>query len=264
APRRLRRVMAHPIGRWTNMRAIDPCGAPAAGCGRPAALPRSACTPAGSPAVDCHVGAYRLADGALVDVAPVSDPEGLRWRLPDGRTGRLAPAGDGAWTSTLGWTGRPDGVQVSFGECGAGRIAYDGREGERLAFEATDTTFEGADVTLAGRLVLPPGDGPVPIVVEVHGSEDYSARMFNTRRRTASACPSTTSAAPEARAAATARTSNCCPPTPSPPCARHAAWPARGPAASGSSAAARPAGSRRWRRARSRWTSWPSAMAWPT
>ena len=166
------------------MRAIDPCGSPAAGCGLALALALSACTPARNPAVDCHVGAYRLADGALVDVAPVSDPEGLRWRLPDGRTGRLAPAGDGAWTSTLGWTGRPDGVQVSFGECGAGRIAYDGREGERLAFEATDTTFEGADVTLAGRLVLPPGDGPVPIVVEVHGSEDYSARMFNTRQRT--------------------------------------------------------------------------------
>ena len=165
------------------MRAIDPCSFLVAGCGAALALALSACAPGRVATVDCHVGAYRLADGRVVDVAPVSDRDGLRWRLPDGRTGRLAPAGDDAWTSTLGWTGRPDGVRVGFGECGAGRITYDGREGERLAFDVTDTTFEGAGVTLAGRLVLPPGDAPVPIVVEVHGSEDYAARVFNKRQR---------------------------------------------------------------------------------
>lgn len=165
------------------MRSIDLLTLPSIGCVLALAAVLSACTPARSVVVDCHVGAYRLADGAIVDIAPVSDPHGLRWRLPDGRTGRLAQAGDGAWTSTLGWTDRADGVSVSFGECGAGSITYDGREGERLVFDVADTAFEGAGVTLAGRLVLPPGDGPVPIVVEVHGSEHYSARVFNTRQR---------------------------------------------------------------------------------
>ncbi len=166
------------------MRSIDLRILFAASCGLGLALVLSGCTSARAPAVDCHIGAYRLADGRIVDIAPISDPGGLRWRLPDGRTGRLARANDGTWASTLGWTGRPDGVRVAFGECGANRMAYDRSEGERLAFDVIDTTFEGAGVALAGRLVLPKGDGPVPIVVEVHGSEDYSARVFNTRQRT--------------------------------------------------------------------------------
>lgn len=165
------------------MPSIDPRTFFHAGCGLGFALVLSACTSARSPTIDCHIDAYRLADGTIVDIAPVSDPGRLRWRLPDGRTGRLAQAGDGTWTSTLGWTDRPDGVRVEFGECGAGRIAYDGREGDRLQFDVTDTTFEGAGVTLAGRLVLPRGNGPTPIVVEVHGSEDYSALVFNNRQR---------------------------------------------------------------------------------
>lgn len=161
----------------TSRNPLAPC------CALGLVIALSACTPARIPAVDCHVGAYQLRDGTIVDVAPVSEPDGLRWRLPDGRTGRLAQAADGTWTSTLGWTDRPDGVRMDFGACGAGRIAYDGHEGARLAFDVTETAFEGAGVTLQGRLVLPEGNGPVPIVVEVHGSEDYSARVFNSRQR---------------------------------------------------------------------------------
>src|SRR5690606_34454026 len=39
-----------------------------------------------------------------------------------------------------------------------------------------DTRFDVQGATLAGRLVLPPGDGPVPVVVLVHGAERNSAR----------------------------------------------------------------------------------------
>ena len=47
----------------------------------------------------------------------------------------------------------------------------------------TEATFEGRGVKLAGRLVMPRGKGPAPVVVLVHGSEDDSARDFNPLQR---------------------------------------------------------------------------------
>lgn len=155
----------------------------AAGCGLGLAIVLLACASASDPAVACHVGAYQLRDGTIVDVSPLSNPDQLRWRLLDGRTGRLTQDERGAWTSTLGWSDRPDDVGVAFGECAAGHIMFDRREGVKLAFDVTDTTFQGAGVTLQGRLVLPRDAGPVPIVVEVHGSEDDSAITFNHRQQ---------------------------------------------------------------------------------
>lgn len=130
---------------------------------------------AAAPDASCHAGAYTLDDGRFVDIAPLSDADKLRWRLLDGRSGRLVRGSDGAWTSTLGWTERADGVSVSFGDCAQGRISFDGHDGRKQAFDITETTFAGNGVTLRGRLVLPKGRKAVPIVVEVHGSEDYSA-----------------------------------------------------------------------------------------
>ena len=125
--------------------------------------------------VRCHAGAYRLDDGAVVDVATVSEPNQLRWRLLDGRTGLLTFDDKGQWTSTLGWTGRADGVRVDFGDCSAAdRIEFDGKRGARIAFDIIPTTFQGNGVTLRGRLVLPKGNGRVPVMVTVHGSENYS------------------------------------------------------------------------------------------
>jgi uncharacterized protein len=123
--------------------------------------------------VNCHVGTYRLSDGRDVDVAP-SD-KNLRWYMKDGTTGELTPTADGSWSSTFGWTGRPDGKRVSFGDCTVGNIRFDGVEGRRLAFDVFETRFQGAGVTLAGRLVMPKIKGPVPIVVLVHGSDAASA-----------------------------------------------------------------------------------------
>jgi hypothetical protein len=61
----------------------------------------------------CHVGTYHLSDGRDVDIAP--DDENLEWHMKDGTIGELAPTADGSWSSTLGWTERPDGERVSFG-----------------------------------------------------------------------------------------------------------------------------------------------------
>jgi pimeloyl-ACP methyl ester carboxylesterase len=131
---------------------------------------------------NCHVGAYRLADGSVVDVGP-SDDAHLRWRREDGTTGLLTSHADGTWTSTLGWTDRPDGITVTFSDCAKGRIDFNGVRGDRIAFDVTDTRFRGAGVTLAGRLVLPEGKARVPIVVLVHGSEHFSALDFYALQR---------------------------------------------------------------------------------
>lgn len=134
------------------------------------------------PRMACHVGIYRLDDGRLVDVAPVSD-EGLRWRTMDGRTGRVVQDAAGKWSGTVGWSERPDTTQVSLGSCETPAFAFEGHRGTKLEFPAVETRFQGNDETLAGRLVMPPGKGPVPIAVMVHGSERYSARTFNAFQR---------------------------------------------------------------------------------
>lgn len=121
----------------------------------------------------CHVGTYHLSDGRDVDIGP--DDENLGWHMKDGTVGELTPTADGSWSSTLGMTGHPDGKRVSFGDCTAGKIRFDGVEGNRIAFDVFETRFQGAGVTLAGRLVMPKGKAPVPIVVLVHGSDRASA-----------------------------------------------------------------------------------------
>lgn len=94
-------------------------------------------------AEDCHIGAYRFADGTVIDVAP-SEGDTLRWRNFDGTTGALHRQVDGGWTSTLGWTGKPDGHQVALPDCASGTVVFDGRTAERIAFDATETMLRVA------------------------------------------------------------------------------------------------------------------------
>lgn len=139
------------------------------------------------PAMVCHVGVYRLDDGSWVDVAPNVNT-GLRWRRLDGASSRMILNADGHWVSTLGWTNRVEGPQPQLGSCEQGRISFAGQSGRRVALDARDTTFIGQGGTrLNGRLILPPGGGPVPIMVEVHGSEGASALDFNDFQRFAPA-----------------------------------------------------------------------------
>jgi pimeloyl-ACP methyl ester carboxylesterase len=129
----------------------------------------------------CHSGAYRDANGRLITLTP-SD-ERLRYRLETGESGRLRRQPDGRWTATPGWSEEgPSSAEARIGACGGTTIEF-GLTGEpsvtatKLAFTVRETTFESRDVKLAGRLVLPPGDAPVPLAVILHGSESYSGRL---------------------------------------------------------------------------------------
>ncbi len=130
---------------------------------------------------DCRIGIYRLGDRSTVDIGATGGDH-LRWRKEDGTTGALTQTSGGIWTSTLGWTNRPDGKRVSF-DCGKGTIVFAGVRGERIPLEVTNTTFHGSGVKLAGRLVMPKGNARVPIVVLIHGSEHFSARDFYSLQR---------------------------------------------------------------------------------
>ena len=139
------------------------------------------------PTVACHVGVYRLDDGSWVDLAP-NVSKGLRWRRLGGSSSRMVLTANGHWTSTLGSTNRIEGPQPQLGTCAEGRIEFDGQSGRRMALDTRDTTFVGQGAArLKGRLILPPGDGPVPIMVEVHGSEGANALDFNAFQRFAPA-----------------------------------------------------------------------------
>lgn len=137
--------------------------------------------PADAQAPDCRIGTYRLNDGSDVDVAQGSG-EHLRWRRKDGTSGELTSAADGQWTSTLGWTGRPDGKKAAF-DCSRNSLLFAGTPGKRIRFDVAETRFQGAGAELAGRLVMPKGTGKVPIVILVHGTEHDSARDFYALQR---------------------------------------------------------------------------------
>jgi pimeloyl-ACP methyl ester carboxylesterase len=138
-------------------------------------------TPAGAaePA-SCPVGSYAMADGDVVVVGPSTG--GFRWRRLDGETGKLTGAPEN-WRHTQGWTDRPDPRPVTFGPCAAGTIRLGQETGRRIALQTQETTFVSHETKLVGRLILPPGDGKVPIVILLHGSERDSAREFDSLQR---------------------------------------------------------------------------------
>ncbi len=131
---------------------------------------------------DCYVGTYRFAAGPDVDIGRSSEDK-LRWRRQDGTSGELTHTGDGSWSSTLGWTGKLDGIRAIFPSCGSDGIRFDGKQGTRVAFDVTETRFAVEDAELAGRLVMPKGTARVPIVVLIHGSEHDSARDYYSLQR---------------------------------------------------------------------------------
>lgn len=129
---------------------------------------------------ECALGIYRLPDGGVIDIA-TAGKDALRWRNLDGETGELKRSGD-HWTGTSGWTGRPDGLQVRF-DCAANTVRLGNRVAHRIALQTSDTSFTSRGTRLVGRLVLPPGKGPVPILVLLHGAEFNSARDSNSLQR---------------------------------------------------------------------------------
>lgn len=130
----------------------------------------------------CQVGVYRLADGQVVDVT-AAEGDTLRWRKLDGSTGALKQVAPDRWQSSYGWTGRPDGIEVTFDACPAPGLHFAGQPGRRMPLQVTETSFVSHGTRLVGRLLLPPGRTRVPVVVLVHGAEHASARRIYALQR---------------------------------------------------------------------------------
>jgi dienelactone hydrolase len=125
---------------------------------------------------------YHLADGQVVDVT-ASGGDTLRWRKLDGSTGALKQTAPGRWQSSYGWTGRADGIEVTFDGCPASVLHFAGQPGRRMPLQVMETSFVSHGTRLVGRLLLPPGHARVPVVVLVHGAEHASARRIYALQR---------------------------------------------------------------------------------
>lgn len=128
---------------------------------------------AGDPACG---GSWRLEDGG--GLAVTAAEEGLRWRTLDGQTGRFLLEND-QWQAYSGWTTQPEMRQIEF-TCETGLTTFEGAGADPVPVIRQDTVFKGARGTkLSGRLILPASVGPVPVVVQVHGSGRYSALDYD-------------------------------------------------------------------------------------
>ncbi|GFE88360.1 alpha/beta hydrolase family protein [Steroidobacter agaridevorans] len=139
------------------------------------------------PADTRYTGAYRFDDGTLVVVGP-RDTADLRFKLMNGETGALWPTDEhGNFEGGTGWAERaPVTNRVQFQRNSAGdvtaltwqRVGDDkspSGDAIRLPLRQQIVTFPSGELTLRGKLILPEGQGPFPVMITVHGSEDYSA-----------------------------------------------------------------------------------------
>lgn len=138
------------------------------------------------PADTRYTGAYRFEDGTLVVITP-RDTTDLRFKMMNGETGALWPNEQtGAYEGGEGWAERePVTNRVQFQRDAAGTVVgmiwqklIDGSVVEnqviRVPLREEIVTFPSGNLTLRGKLILPEGEGPFPVVIPVHGSEDYS------------------------------------------------------------------------------------------
>lgn len=132
---------------------------------------------------DAYHGAYAFQDGDTVAFTQ-SGNDCLRYVHFDGRAGRVCadedlPPGTFAGANTLNGNG-PDAVTVTFSDPGASSVVFNHEGGQSLSAErvpvtAIDTEFNSDGTQLVGRLLIPPGDDPVPLVVFAHGSSQRAA-----------------------------------------------------------------------------------------
>lgn len=127
-------------------------------------------------------GAYRTTTGALISVLPEGNAGS--WRIThfnSGRSHRLHPRGGLTFQSADDFHAEhPVAWRYAFEPGAAGpaeALAITPAAGpplraRRLALRQREAVFQHGDVTLRGRLTLPPaGRGPFPAVVLVHGSD---------------------------------------------------------------------------------------------
>lgn len=135
-----------------------------------------------------YTGAYKFDDGTLV-VIGLRDTTDLRFKKMNGETGALWPnEKDGSYEGGPGWAERQPIInRVHFKRDDSGKLKgltwqhiVDGKatatsKATRLPLREEIVSFKSGELTLRAKLILPEGEGPFPVMIPVHGSEDYSA-----------------------------------------------------------------------------------------
>lgn len=136
-----------------------------------------------APADTRFTGAYRLADGRLVLVSP-REGSVLRYRMMSGESRALWPRGGDRYEAGPGWAEQaPVQLTVAFtkgSDRAPTRVSWTEtggatQRGERLDLSERVEIIDGDGLKLRAKLVTPPGPGPFPVVVFVHGSDEDSA-----------------------------------------------------------------------------------------
>jgi pimeloyl-ACP methyl ester carboxylesterase len=135
------------------------------------------------------IGSYRTSDGGLLGIAPFSE-FGIRPLIVDyssGRIGPLYPVAPNRFLvghALINPTFPADTLELIFGTAGAVqglRLSERDRAvvvAERLATRDEEVRFTSGPVTLSGMVTLPPGAGPHPALVLVHGSNALTREVF--------------------------------------------------------------------------------------
>ena len=127
-------------------------------------------------------GAYRLADGSIATIVP-STSERVRLRHhKNGKIQSLYHDGQGSFQVADGFSSRDFIATGQFKYSDQGRITgvnwienNISSSIERIQLHSEEILFNSGELRLRGKLTLPAGEGPFPVVIMVHGSEDYSA-----------------------------------------------------------------------------------------
>ncbi|MCO7224312.1 S9 family peptidase [Pleionea sp. CnH1-48] len=126
-------------------------------------------------------GAYRFPDGKLVTISP-STATKMRVLHKNGDVQSLYHDGKGVFQAANGFRSKKTVATGSFvySEKGLATGANWVEQGnsisvERVGLRHEEMMFQSGDLKLRGKLTLPEGEGPFPVVILIHGSESYSA-----------------------------------------------------------------------------------------
>ncbi|NVJ58834.1 MAG: alpha/beta fold hydrolase [Gammaproteobacteria bacterium] len=126
--------------------------------------------------------AYVLEDGSIVAIS-ASTPERVRVRhINNGKIQAFYHHGTNRFDVTNGFSNKEVIAKGEFlysndGKVIGATLVDEGKSKviERLPLKHEDISFQSGDLKLRGKLSLPDGEGPFPVVIMIHGSEDYSA-----------------------------------------------------------------------------------------
>jgi hypothetical protein len=126
--------------------------------------------------------AYRLSNGSIVSIS-ASTPERVRvLHINTGEVQAFYHHGKNSFEVTQGFSNKDVITEGEFvfaddGTVSGAKLIENKKSQliERLPLRHEEIFFKSGDLTLRGKLTLPMGEGPFPVVVLVHGSEAYSA-----------------------------------------------------------------------------------------